>query len=591
VVAAVALRPEVGRAERAWTELTSAHFVVRTDLPPAEARELVQTLEDARAAMLAMVWGGQAGPPTRLTVVALASATETRRLTRGVFSGVYVRADHFPPTIVFGGRPLEVWLVKHELAHHLSSWFLPAAPRWYEEGFSTFLETIRYDRAARRAYLGEPALERHATLQATGPLPKDELFGQPSLERYERFEASSWALVHLLVNTRAAAFERFQRRLGAFERLNDAWAAEFPDLDAKRLAAALRDYPAVGLRSVSPHSLPPWQGRIASRALPPAEVHAVRAYLAAFVTDDGVTNAQRARGPIGDALAADPTLVEALAMRFYLLGPVTGAEATSLADRARKAHPDSWLAWLMTADAETERAAARTALARALALAPNQPEVIRRLSALDAIENRWPEALALSSRMIAVRAVSDESLMFHMATLAFAGRCDESAAWNAALSSYLPAEKASRAISARQRLGWACRLSGRPLRACAGAAPGAAAPVFEGGEGPPAMLAYWRRLLDFAVKPENNWYPADVWRLIDPDGWLYGGGLMTTLLVTADDKGQVKDTCLERASGVDLLDRTTFGAFANARMLPVPPGEVLKGKRVFRLRLPLGFRM
>lgn len=62
VAAAVILGPRVASAERGWAQLTSEHFVLKTELPPSEADALLHVLEEARAAMLTMVWGSAPGP-------------------------------------------------------------------------------------------------------------------------------------------------------------------------------------------------------------------------------------------------------------------------------------------------------------------------------------------------------------------------------------------------------------------------------------------------------------------------------------------------------------------------------------------------
>src|SRR6187549_3736680 len=54
---------EPGREE--WLELETPHFSIYTDLTELPARHMAQSLEDARAALLAGAWPGAKGPPGR----------------------------------------------------------------------------------------------------------------------------------------------------------------------------------------------------------------------------------------------------------------------------------------------------------------------------------------------------------------------------------------------------------------------------------------------------------------------------------------------------------------------------------------------
>jgi len=60
----------------AWRELTSEHFVLRTDLQQEAAQMVLRHLEDARAAMLAVVWPRAPELRGRIDAFALASAAE-----------------------------------------------------------------------------------------------------------------------------------------------------------------------------------------------------------------------------------------------------------------------------------------------------------------------------------------------------------------------------------------------------------------------------------------------------------------------------------------------------------------------------------
>jgi len=78
------LLPAIAGAAPQWRELTSEHFVVRTELSKADGETLIQTLEESRAAMLTMVWGGGPGPAARTSVIALGSEREMSGLISSI---------------------------------------------------------------------------------------------------------------------------------------------------------------------------------------------------------------------------------------------------------------------------------------------------------------------------------------------------------------------------------------------------------------------------------------------------------------------------------------------------------------------------
>src|SRR5476649_2622741 len=72
---------------QSWLELQSEHFVVRTDLPPEEAKKSVADMELARTALLGAGWHSNREPKTRTIVVQLASRAELLEFARKGFDG------------------------------------------------------------------------------------------------------------------------------------------------------------------------------------------------------------------------------------------------------------------------------------------------------------------------------------------------------------------------------------------------------------------------------------------------------------------------------------------------------------------------
>lgn len=439
--------PCPGRGGPAWRELTSEHFVVRSDLELDEVIEVVKTLEENRTAMLAW-WGGRPGPVERTPVIAL-SRRELGAFDGFAYDGYYVRRPPFPGTVIAAGHALtRNEIVKHELAHDLAFHFEPIEPRWYAEGVATFLETTRYDRETRQASLGEPSETRLAFFQVRGrvrgPSPIEELLGPPPTDLFElsRFYGTSWLLTHYLVNQRPQAYQRFKRRINALEPGSAAFRAEFPDLDSDGLYTVLTSYLSSGNYTVIRGTLPPWGGTPGVRSMADPEVHALRAFLysAVHISDESQDLAAM-RAEVDEALVAASPPIEALAVAFYTPELKYRIGRRELATMAVKAHPENWMAWIMLADAspKQEEPPGGEVLLRARGLAPDEPEVLVRLAEKRAAQGKWNVALALSGAALPAGANHPDIWLIYAAALWRTGQCDQARRWVAAIKGYLPA--------------------------------------------------------------------------------------------------------------------------------------------------------
>jgi tetratricopeptide (TPR) repeat protein len=455
-----------------WTELTSDHFRLRTDLDAEVAAEAIRTLEEIRAAMLALVWPNARVSSQRIEVVVLRSSVELSTYLQGGADGIRTQPRPFPATIVVGGiaEAESLTILEHELAHELSHQFLPLEPPWYSEGIAAFLETIAVDHGHRTARLGDVSESRIQSLVGLGRTPADELLATRRLpEHYAlaRFEASSWLLVHFLLNERLEAFGRFQRRLILLARPEEAWSEEFPGLSVKELDRELDRYSTSGRYTTYTIKLDVPDPNFHRRQLSDAEVHGLRAllYLAA-VSPGNRPQEAAARGEVAEAFAQDPGALEALAVAFYGLTDARNLEARKdLATRATSAHPESWLAWVMLADTGNLKARdTQDVLARALELARDQPEVLSRLALANAIQGHWDQALEFSTKALALRAPFG-ILPLHAEALARTGNCREAARLTEQLAQW-----AGEPQAAGIRRAWSDKLSPICL-AAAGAAP------------------------------------------------------------------------------------------------------------------------
>jgi len=427
-----------------WRELTSAHFVLRSDLPPSDATEVLRTLEETRAGMLAAVWPGDPGPPGRIQAIALSSQRELAVYTGPLVAGVHLRHPPFPATLVLGAADTAQSAAKHELAHELAFYFLPAQPPWYAEGVASFLQTIRYDRGTGRSSVGEPEEGLYRYFRGGGPLELEALLGRMPTDPLarQRFYATSWLLTHYLRNKRPQGWEALRRRLEHLEPGAQAFRAEFPDLDGDGLQGTLVDYLNGGAYTVERYQVAPWNETPRARTMADVEVHGVRAFLfwSMRSLNDEITVAD-VEGQLQEGLRGEQPSLDALAVAYY--GPNSGAPGlrAELATRALHAHPQAWLSWMMSADLRPRALPARRAdLLRALGLAPDEPELLIRLASADAEEGLWDDAFALTNRVLGAGALHPQLWILHVAALRETGHCAESERWAAVISAYLPVE-------------------------------------------------------------------------------------------------------------------------------------------------------
>jgi hypothetical protein len=442
-IGCASLPPCPHRGGPPWREYVTAHFEVRTDLDPDDAEEVVRSLEETRATMLATAWGGGAEPRDRTQVVVLASRSALEVFT-GRADGMFVRRPPFATTLLFAGVNFATLpSLRHELAHDLGRWFLPVQPDWFSEGAAAYLETARYDRDLQRGYMGEVPVWRIRGIWNGGIFDIDRVLHRPTPDdpwEMGRFEDTSWLLFHYLINSRSDAFKRFQRRLGELQPSPQAWKAEFPDLDSATLEATLTVYSRSGKFNVGYRTIAPWVREVRMRSMSDAEVHGVRAFLySSFRPPGGTSDTRAAVAELEDAFREERPPLEALALAFYGRGEWHGGTRAKLAEQAVAARPDSPLAWLMVADSKAiPDPAYRAALVRALARGPDNRDVLERLTFLTAHQRRWQDALVFSTKALDNGSVRDDLRLAHLRALAMTGQCGEAALWANVLVSLGP---------------------------------------------------------------------------------------------------------------------------------------------------------
>ncbi|HVP61467.1 MAG TPA: hypothetical protein VMT11_12955 [Myxococcaceae bacterium] len=299
-----------------WRELRSSHFRLRTDLPAADARTTVERLETLRAA-LQSVWSDVDpvdAPGTTLAIV-LRDRAELRTFTE--WTGLATVSRRGPlliasgKDVAFGDLSPQLALLAHEVAHGLDRQRMPGAPRWFDEGLASYLESAELvDPGGVR--LG--ALPREDLEQTrTRPLvPLDTLERTPwetaSLSELVEIYRSARLWVHLLRAEEPGRMRNLEAAVHRGVAWRVAWADLRRDLDTSRLEDALRRWLHAGELPTELRRFPPPPSGVDERTLAPWEVHLTLSELwtAGATSFDSGDPHPRARAELEAAARAAP---------------------------------------------------------------------------------------------------------------------------------------------------------------------------------------------------------------------------------------------------------------------------------------------
>jgi hypothetical protein len=397
-----------------WMELQSEHFVVSTDLPEADARQAANDLELIRTALMTAGWKSSRPQLRKFHVVALASDREAREFLPANVDGAQFSTESENVLVVAGdGNLLRSQVVKHELTHALLDELLVTNPRWVQEGIACYLETLRIDRKGE-AIRGEPEFDRRSALSRRKPVNwSSDVMGVGAafwnIDGY-LYETAAWALVHWLVDNWPERFDSFLNHLARGDSMWVAFNTEFPDLTEARVAAGMREF----MRDMN--DLPrtrvvvqQWSGSVSTRRMGVAEVHALRAQLLGRAARK--KNAESAKPDLQLALQADPGNVLALTL-----------SSESSARPAVELHPEDWRSWVLWYDRNPSDA---SALRKAAEMAPDQPEVLRRLALLEVDEKHLEAALKSAERAVVLSPGRAKVLATLAIVQSVSGRCEE----------------------------------------------------------------------------------------------------------------------------------------------------------------------
>lgn len=322
-----------------WRQLSSSHFVLRTDAAPERAQQTLNDLEQTFTIFQSVAFPRE---PELASVVEVTLFSELRHLEllgHGKTAGVYRRAlrtlDENTPHMVLAGWYDEFAreLVQHELAHHFVAFYYPAAPTWLNEGLAEYFETAtlqdghvvlgeynrNYTFAANPWTITNVGEQWRIIIPFDAAVPLPELLAAPSAEFYSsdrdsdhgfkedlRHYASAWALVQTLRSpSYRRAFDEYLARLyTAEEDPESAWATAFAPAGLPRLNADYQRFIREHVSYVERYPLPRERApRFAERELPADEVHLIWANVRDTDTAEG---ARAARRDIERALELQP---------------------------------------------------------------------------------------------------------------------------------------------------------------------------------------------------------------------------------------------------------------------------------------------
>jgi tetratricopeptide (TPR) repeat protein len=422
-----------------WSEYTSDHFTLQTDLSPARAKRVIQLLELTRAAIITTAWPSAPFPTsTRLRTIVLADSAQFKRFFGPVFGGGYTGST-------WNGEPLLVLkiqgtreVVPHELTHYLASHIYLRQPRWFSEGLAQFMESLEISKDARFAEFGhESALPfmkwqraRIYKLASVADVLHWERLDDRNPQKLQALYGVSWALVHWLYNVHPDAFGELQRLLATGTDPSLAWDVCCHEL-ARGADDALGRYYDQGASHVMRILLPSAQSEVSARPLSSAEVHLLRAQLGVMGPHFHRPERSIQEDPaleVAAALKDEPDNVEAL---WSSLSGRGLQENLAQAQRSCDAHPDNARAWLWKGDVlgrmHPEDPEAEVALRKAIALAPGDPRAFNELGWSYVRQGRFVLAYSLGLRAVRLAPWNPSYVDTLAAALAGLHRCDEAA--------------------------------------------------------------------------------------------------------------------------------------------------------------------
>lgn len=209
------------KAGMQWTEITSPHFVLRTDLWPSSAATLSEYLERTYDVLEQSEFSSSPGS-TKVTIVDFAYRVEYQAFeppgsAGQMYSQLPNDIEGGTTLVFFGKLDADAWGARinftHELTHHLTHASLGNVPLWFDEGLAQYCSSVRLDRedaviGITPFELDVPIHENLPTVAEITHADRDAFYAglevtdpnDPRSKRTASLYVGSWWLVHMLNN-------------------------------------------------------------------------------------------------------------------------------------------------------------------------------------------------------------------------------------------------------------------------------------------------------------------------------------------------------------------------------------------------------
>jgi len=343
-------------AERPWLALETEHARIWTDLSPEVAEQSARDFERHRRALLE-IWGPDVNPPGKLRVIILRSKSELALFVGERYGGFFTDSPvgrylvlGAEGSYLLGDSGADTSVQMHELAHAVTADVIKHQPRWLAEGLAKYLETTRIE-ADGQVVLGraDPVSLSFVLHRGTLPMNLLRLWGSDAgmgAAQLAQLYATSWAVVHFLLNQHPEPFLDYLHRIDGGEPEGTAWRAAFRDIGDNALERELWAHLTTGRGNVVRIPLPAVSAEVKRSEAAPADVHVALALLLLESPDALIKDrVGRARPEVKAALQLDPHNEMAVAINaaFERIaepgGSATTPATTSAAPGSSPAHP------------------------------------------------------------------------------------------------------------------------------------------------------------------------------------------------------------------------------------------------------------
>lgn len=441
-----------------WREVSTPHFVVRTDLDADIARRAAATLELNRDMLVSAAWPRTEIPEWARTEVYVLDGVDYQREFGEKVESLSVGG--VPEQLYFHGDPgswetrsslmvSAVSTLRFQIAVRIGRLLYPEGPRWFLDGVAHFLETVHLSEDGKSVVLGAVNVSQLRSYNGRRTISLAQLLAWSESEPADwGLDGMSWLFVHWLSNAQPDRFSRYRLELMRGGEAKPAFAAAFPDLDLEATEKELNRYSKHGEYGQVTAPLLSTPNRFVERLLTPSDLHMVRARLAGASwstnpgsrTEEGVRKEMRQQ--IDTAISLDATNVTALWADDW--SPLS--QRLTRARAATVAHPEDPRAWELLGSlldrAQPGSAEEENAYRKALALAPDNPDVINGLAWLLQDQGRWSQAMPLVMKALK-RAPNEPFVLATYAAVMFkAGSCTNAVAYQQrALDHLTPASR------------------------------------------------------------------------------------------------------------------------------------------------------